>query len=108
MHFFYKTKMKTQAYIYLENDQVYGDYIDHYYNQHNIKCMRIVLRVKIADLFYSCSFVFADFSYWVLGELIHCEANLLCYQEELNLFKNYELYNLRSEPIGLIYFSGFL
>ena len=29
--------MKTQAYIYLESDQVYGDYIDHFYNEHNIK-----------------------------------------------------------------------
>ena len=33
MRFFYKTNMKTQAYIYLESDQVYGDYIDHFYNR---------------------------------------------------------------------------
>lgn len=43
--------MKTQAYIYLESDQVYGDYIDHFYNEHNIKCMRIMLRVKLEIYF---------------------------------------------------------
>lgn len=53
MRFFYKTNMKTQAYIYLESDQVYGDYIDHFYNEHNVKCMRIMLRVKIGNLWQS-------------------------------------------------------
>jgi hypothetical protein len=50
MRFFYKTNMKTQAYIYLESDQVYGDYIDHFYNEHNVKCMRIMLRVKLKSI----------------------------------------------------------
>jgi hypothetical protein len=40
MRFFYKTNMKTQAYIYLESDQVYGDYID----QKNNKCGILDLR----------------------------------------------------------------
>ena len=108
MRFFYKTNMKTQAYIYLESDQVYGDYIDHFYNEHNIKCMRIMLRVKIGNLFYSGSFIFKDFSSWILGELIHCEINFLCYDGELNFFKNYELHNLKNERIGLIYFTDVL
>ncbi|WP_228200035.1 hypothetical protein [Acinetobacter sp. 2JN-4] len=97
--------MKTQGYIYLNSDQVYGDYIDYFYNEQNIKCMSIMLRVKIGNLFYSCSLLFKDFSSWILEELIHCEANFLSYDGELNLFKNYDLYNLKSEQIGFIYFN---
>lgn len=70
--------------------------------------MFIMLSVKIGDLFYSCFLLFKDFSLWILEELIHCEARFLSYDEELNLFKNYELYNLKSERIGFIYFNNIL
>ncbi|GAA4999586.1 hypothetical protein GCM10023206_00660 [Acinetobacter puyangensis] len=96
--------MSLEGYISFSSNQLYADYVDYYWNEDTIKYISMMLRVKIDEFYHSFKVSFIDHSPLILNEQLHCYASFMINEDQLLISKKIEVYSLKNQCIGYIYF----